>query len=104
MLKPGPIGRSVTRGVLFATMLTGPAGAQHTRPRDHALYEAARQSDISDDDLFQIGANVNAVVPGDGTPLMAAVRGGRLETVMALLDRGADPNIPVSGDGTALIV
>ena len=79
--------------------------AQPIRPRDRALYEAAEASDLQEiDALISAGANVNAEVRGDGSPLIAAARRGRMEIVNALLDRGADPNMPVLGDGSPLIV
>jgi ankyrin repeat protein len=72
---------------------------------DRALYEAAEAGDLEDiDSLLNAGANVNAVIRGDGSPLIGAARKGRLRAVVKLLDRGADPNIPVSGDGNPLIM
>jgi len=47
---------------------------------------------------------VNCAIEGDGTPLIAAAREGRLDAVRLLLDRGADPNMAVPGDGNALIM
>ena len=79
------------------------------RPRvatalDKALYEAAEAGDLQDiDELLKRGASVNAVLRGDGTPLLGAARKGQLAAVTLLLSRGADPNVPVPGDGTALI-
>jgi ankyrin repeat protein len=71
---------------------------------DRALYEAAEAGDLQDiDELLKSGASVNAVLHGDGTPLLGAARKGRLEAVTLLLGRGADPNLPVPGDGTPLI-
>ena len=49
------------------------------------------------------GANVNAAIDGDGSPLIAAARANRPDVVRRLLDRGADPNMPVEGDGSPLI-
>lgn len=73
--------------------------------QDRALYEAAESGDIPQmDSLIRGGANVNAPVPGDGSPLIGAARRGRLEAVRFLLDRGADPNMPVRGDGNPLIM
>jgi ankyrin repeat protein len=72
---------------------------------DRALYEAAEAGDLQDiDELLKNGASVNAVLRGDGTPLLGAARKGRLEAVTLLLGRGADPNLPAPGDGTPLIV
>jgi hypothetical protein len=50
------------------------------------------------------GADVDQVVPGDGTPLIRAARAGRLDLVQMLLDAGADPNLAVRGDGNPLIM
>jgi beta-lactamase regulating signal transducer with metallopeptidase domain/ankyrin repeat protein len=100
-------------------MAIGPlsAVAQSSRPRsgetksrratalDNALYEAAEAGDLQDiDELLKGGANVNAVIRGDGTPLLGAARKGQLAAVTLLLGREADPNLPVPGDGTPLIV
>jgi hypothetical protein len=73
-------------------------------PLDRALFEAAQEGDIeSIDKLLQAGANVNAVIESDGSPLIGAARAGRLAAVKHLLDRGADPNMPVPGDGAPLL-
>jgi ankyrin repeat protein len=53
--------------------------------------------------MIVAGANVNATIEGDGSPLIAAARGGALEIVRLLLDRGADANLAVPGDGNPLI-
>jgi beta-lactamase regulating signal transducer with metallopeptidase domain/ankyrin repeat protein len=53
--------------------------------------------------MLAAGADVNAVVPGDGSPLIAAADEGQFEVVRLLLDRGADPNLAVDGDGSPLI-
>lgn len=75
------------------------------RPLDGALYEAAEQGDVEDvAKLLDAGADVNAALAGDGSPLIGAARRGRLETVRLLLDRGADPDLAVSGDGNPLIM
>ncbi len=74
------------------------------RGLDRALYEAAESGDSAEvDQLLQAGANVNAAIAGDGSPLIAAARANRLFVVRLLLDRGADPNMPVEGDGSPLI-
>ena len=73
-------------------------------PLDRAIYEAAEEGDVDViDRLLQAGANVNAAVDGDGSPLIAAARAGHLAVVKHLLDRGADPNMPVPGDGAPLL-
>lgn len=72
---------------------------------DRALYEAAEAGDLQDiDSLLSAGANVNAAIQGDGSPLIGAARKGQVPAVVRLLDRGADPNMPVSGDGNPLIM
>jgi beta-lactamase regulating signal transducer with metallopeptidase domain/ankyrin repeat protein len=74
------------------------------RGLDRALYEAAESGDLAEvDQLIQAGANVNAAIHGDGSPLIAAARANRPAVVGRLLDRGADPNMPVEGDGNPLI-
>ena len=72
---------------------------------DRALLEASEAGDIeSIDELLRSGANVNAAIDGDGSPLIVAAREGQFDVVRLLLDRGADPNLAVSGDGNALIM
>jgi beta-lactamase regulating signal transducer with metallopeptidase domain len=74
-----------------------------TRAINAAIVEAAEKGDIDEvTDLLNGGASVNAVVPGDGTPLLVAARRGHRRLVQLLLDRGADANIGVAGDGNAL--
>ena len=71
---------------------------------DRALYEAAQNGDITEiGTLLNAGANVNAAITGDGSPLLGAARAGKLDAVRFLLDRGADPNLAIPGDGSALI-
>src|SRR5262249_51365707 len=83
---------------------TGTVQRRRVNALDRALLEVAEDGDVSDiEDLLRAGANVNAVILGDGTPLIAAAGDGRLEAVRYLLDRGADPNLPASGDGNPLI-
>ena len=62
------------------------------RDRDHAV------------DLIDGGADVDRVVLGDGTPLIAAARNGDVPLVNLLLERGAQVDIAAPGDGNALIV
>lgn len=74
------------------------------RALDAALLEAADAADLRGvNDLIAAGANVNAVFPGDGSPLIVAARSNELAIVRVLLDRGADPNLAVPGDGSPLI-
>jgi ankyrin repeat protein len=77
---------------------------QRGRAVDRALVGAAADGDVEGvNDLLRAGANVDAAVAGDGSPLIAAARAGMLDIVQLLLDRGADPNMPVPGDGNAII-
>ena len=72
-------------------------------PLDVALYKAANRNQLEKvRPLIEQGANVNVVLRGDGTPLIAAARSGHLEMVRLLLDNGAKPNLGVSGDGNPL--
>ena len=50
------------------------------------------------------GANVNATIDGDGSPLIAAARTGSLAAVDLLLDAEADSDLIVRGDGSPLIM
>jgi hypothetical protein len=73
--------------------------------RDRTLVEAVDGGDIRDvRELLDDGANVDAAVDGDGSPLIVAAREGHLEIVRLLLDRGADVNFAVEGDGAPLIM
>ena len=88
--------------------LTGPEqrGRQARRPRalDRALYEAAKDGDLTEvNEIILAGANVNAVIEGDGSPLIGAAQSGVIAIARRLLDAGADPDLPVEGDGSPLI-
>jgi beta-lactamase regulating signal transducer with metallopeptidase domain len=54
--------------------------------------------------LLRRGADINTMVPGDGTALIAAARAGDLPMITALLRMGADVDRPSRGDGNPLIV
>ena len=72
-------------------------------PLDVALFKAAERNSLEKvKPLIDQGANVNVVLQGDGTPLIAAAREGHVEMVRLLLDSGAKPDLGVSGDGTPL--
>jgi bla regulator protein BlaR1 len=74
-------------------------------PLDTALYQSAEQGRMNMvQTLLDSGANVNAVISGDGTPLIGAARAGHRDMVSYLLDRGADINLPSGGDGNPLIM
>ncbi|HEY0650384.1 M56 family metallopeptidase [Phenylobacterium sp.] len=53
--------------------------------------------------LVKAGADVNALAPGDGTPLVQAARLGDVATARILLENGADVNKAAPGDGNPLI-
>ncbi|NQE64266.1 Regulatory sensor-transducer, BlaR1/MecR1 family / Ankyrin-related protein [Caulobacter sp. RHG1] len=68
------------------------------------LFDAVRARDLAAvQELLALGANANAVLPGDGSPLIEAARRGESQIVQALLTAGADPNLAVRGDGAPLI-
>lgn len=69
------------------------------------LIEAADDGDADEVvRMLEAGADVNAVIQGDGTPLIAASRNGHIKIVRMLLTRGADVNLGVEGDGNPLIM
>lgn len=68
------------------------------------LFDAVRARDLATvRELLALGANANAVLPGDGSPLIEAARRGESQIVQTLLAAGADPNLAVRGDGAPLI-
>jgi beta-lactamase regulating signal transducer with metallopeptidase domain len=80
-------------------------GERRVRAMDRALYEAADEGDYAGvRELVDAGANANAVIDGDGSPLIGAARSGKILIAQYLLDHGADPNLPVPGDGSPLIM
>ena len=80
-------------------------GDRKSRALDTELYEAAQEGDYAGvRELVEAGANANAVIDGDGSPLIGAARSGNILIAQYLLDHGADPNQPVPGDGSPLIV
>ena len=79
-------------------------GERRTRALDRELYEAANSGDLEGvKEMLEAGANENAVIDGDGSPLIGAARSGKMQILQLLLDSGADPNLPVEGDGSPLI-
>jgi beta-lactamase regulating signal transducer with metallopeptidase domain len=73
--------------------------------RDTALLEASEKGDVGRmKRLLDRGAKANAVIRGDGSPLIAAARRGRLAAMEMLIAAGADVNLGVEGDGNPLIV
>jgi hypothetical protein len=80
-------------------------GERRIRALDRELYEAAEAGDLAGvKEMLGAGANANAKIDGDGSPLIAAARSGNLSIAQLLLDSGADPNMPVEGDGSPLIM
>ncbi len=80
-------------------------GERKARALDTELYEAANEGDYAGvRELVEAGANANAVIDGDGSPLIGAARSGKILITQYLLDHGADANQPVPGDGSPLIV
>jgi hypothetical protein len=69
-----------------------------------ALLEASEQGDVrAMRRLMEQGARADAVVEGDGSPLIAAARAGQLEAMALLIAGGANVNRGVRGDGSPLI-
>jgi beta-lactamase regulating signal transducer with metallopeptidase domain len=82
-----------------------PPGQRRARALDRELYEAAEAGDLADvKEMLEAGANANARLDGDGSPLIGAARSGNILIAQLLLDNGADPNLPVPGDGSPLIM
>jgi ankyrin repeat protein len=80
-------------------------GERRARALDVELYEAANEGDYAGvREMVEAGANANAVIDGDGSPLIGAARSGSIQIAQYLLDHGADANQPVPGDGSPLIV
>jgi ankyrin repeat protein/beta-lactamase regulating signal transducer with metallopeptidase domain len=100
-----PDQRADSAGGRRTSAVANDRGRASTRALNVAIVEAAEKGDIDEvTELLSDGADVNAVVPGDGTPLLVAARRGHRTLVRLLLDRGADANIGVDGDGNALIM
>ena len=84
-------GATAAAALVLAAIGPLTAVAQSSRPRngearpriatalDKALYEAAEAGDLQDiEELLKSGASVNAVIHGDGTPLLGAARKGQI--------------------------
>jgi bla regulator protein blaR1 len=101
--------RAVAVTAPAVTGVDAPASDGQRQPRrsralDRALFEAAQEGDLEAvNELINDGANVNAAIEGDGSPLIGAAQSEDIEIVKRLLDAGADPNLAVPGDGCPLI-
>ena len=85
--------------------LRGRQGRLVSRDLAEAFIDAAGDGDVNRVEAFlSSGMDVNTLLIGDGTPLMAASQHGKLEMVKLLIGRGADVNLPAKGDGNPLIV
>jgi bla regulator protein BlaR1 len=79
-------------------------GSSSDSPLVDALIVAAEEGDVDQVRLLlDGGVDVNSVRAGDGTALIAAVRGRQRQMVDFLIERGADVNLAVRGDGNPLI-
>jgi beta-lactamase regulating signal transducer with metallopeptidase domain len=91
-------------GVAQVALAQQPRIPRRLQALDRELVEAAEGGDLDDvKDLIDAGANIDATVDGDGSPLIAAARANRLPVLVELLNRGADVNLAVLGDGNPLI-
>jgi beta-lactamase regulating signal transducer with metallopeptidase domain len=80
-------------------------GERRARALDQELYEAALAGDLDGvKEMINAGADADAVISGDGSPLIGAARSGDIQVARYLLDHGAGANTPVPGDGSPLIV
>jgi beta-lactamase regulating signal transducer with metallopeptidase domain len=71
---------------------------------DMRLLKAAERGALDEmRGLIDAGAQANAALAGDGSPLIAAARRGRVPAMELLVGAGADVNRGVEGDGSPLI-
>jgi len=97
-----PIAQASTPAARKLTQATKDEVLRFTLNR--TLVEFANEGELDGvEAMLTAGADVNAQVEGDGSPLIAAADEGHIEIVRLLLDRGANPNLVVPDDGTALI-
>ena len=95
-------------GIAAGAWSVQPARAAETtmssRDLNVGLFNAIRDGDLAGvSHLIAAGADVNARLVGDGTPLIEAARVGRGDIVALLLARGADPNLALRREGNPLI-
>jgi len=107
---------SVTFRILLASLLLIPALVLSATERsfedpeagssvaESLLFQAVEAGDLElVQALIDAGADVNAALPGDGSPLIQAAVDGALALTQLLIERGADVNLGVPGDGSPLI-
>ncbi|MEA3399941.1 MAG: ankyrin repeat domain-containing protein [Armatimonadota bacterium] len=75
------------------------AGWGKSRPLHTALYAQHPAATIRL--LIELGADPNAIDVSQVTPLHAAVKDGQVEAARALLEAGANPDLPNNGGNTA---
>ncbi|MGH9386738.1 MAG: ankyrin repeat domain-containing protein [Vicinamibacterales bacterium] len=91
-------------GVAHVAIAEQPEKPRPRRALDRELLHAAEDGDLEGvKELIDAGADIDASVDGDGSPLIAASRANRPAVVVELLNRGADVNFAVLGDGNPLI-
>jgi beta-lactamase regulating signal transducer with metallopeptidase domain len=92
--------------VMAAALPSAPEDAvelRQGRPLDEALLKVSEVGDLrAMRSLLDKGARADAVIRGDGSPLIAAAREGHVEAIELLIAEGADVNRGVSGDGNPL--
>jgi beta-lactamase regulating signal transducer with metallopeptidase domain len=87
-----------------ATQRRSTAGSGEQSDLNEALLKASRKGKLAEiTALLDSGADVNAAIDGDGSPLIVASGAGEIRAVTLLLDRGADVNLAVEGDGNPII-
>jgi ankyrin repeat protein len=121
-LRRAPLSRYASMGVFAVAMaglfviapfrLMSAAAPERQRPKyddsvprllNQALLEASARGDLQQmHSLIERGADADARIPGDGTPLLAAARYGELDAMRTLIQNGADVNAGISGDGNAI--
>lgn len=98
------VGTVVAKGAPNPNLTSNTSGPPHVSVLEEALVTAVAKGDRqSMNSILASGVSVNASVTGDGSPLIAAAKLGRVDLVRALLARGADIDMGVIGDGNPLI-
>lgn len=101
-----PVMRAAYYGRADAVTRLAKAGASltHTSEGHTALHLAANENHVEAvRALAAAGANLNARSgPDSPTPLLAAIGNGSTAAVVALVDAGADPNVAIASDLSAI--